>query len=195
MKKNKHILKNNRKIDGAFTANNFYLYENLNEDDEFKIIASLPIEGNEILIDEYLNEIVYGSNESRKDIDNFVKEIKRRREQHLGSNVAASEGRDSDRRYDSLDIRQQSNRRGDNAKSGSDEDIRYRLVDDQAEIERLESEPTIKAYRAMQVINGELYPPMSAVVDGKLRNPIALGQWEQSEERPVTVDMLSAVIE
>lgn len=68
------------------------------------------------------------------------------------------------------------------------DDIRYRLVDDQAEIDRLESEPTIKAYRAMQVINGELYPPMSAVVDGKLREPIALGQWEQSEERPDLAD-------
>lgn len=70
----------------------------------------------------------------------------------------------------------------------SEDAIRYRLVDDPAEIERLESEPTIKAYRAMQVINGELYPPMSAVVDGKLREPIALGQWEQSEERPDLAD-------
>lgn len=70
----------------------------------------------------------------------------------------------------------------------SEDAIRYRLVDDQAEIDRLESEPTIKAYRAMQVINGELYPPMSAVVDGKLREPIALGQWEQSEERPDLAD-------
>lgn len=68
------------------------------------------------------------------------------------------------------------------------DDIRYRLVDDPAEIERLESEPTIKAYRAMQVINGELYPPMSAVVDGKLREPIALGQWERSEEQPELAD-------
>jgi hypothetical protein len=57
----------------------------------------------------------------------------------------------------------------------NEENILYRLVDDQAEIDRLESEPTIKAYRAMQVINGELYPPMSAVVDGKLREPVALG--------------------
>ena len=70
----------------------------------------------------------------------------------------------------------------------SEDAIRYRLVDDPAEIERLESEPTIKAYRAMQVINGELYPPMSAVVDGKLREPIALGQWERSEERPDLAD-------
>ena len=72
--------------------------------------------------------------------------------------------------------------------SEDEDDIRYRIVDDQAEIDRLESEPTIKAYRAMQVINGELYPPMSAVVDGKLREPIALGQWERSEERPELAD-------
>jgi hypothetical protein len=66
--------------------------------------------------------------------------------------------------------------------------VHYHKVTNQAEIDRLESEPTIKAYRAMQVINGELYPPMSAVVDGKLREPIALGQWEQSEERPDLAD-------
>ena len=67
-------------------------------------------------------------------------------------------------------------------------DIRYSVVTDPALLERLDSEPTIKMYRAMQLIDGKLYPPMSAKVDGKMREPIELGKWEQAEERPDLAD-------
>lgn len=67
-------------------------------------------------------------------------------------------------------------------------DIRYSLVTDPATLERLENEPTIKVYRAMQLIDGKLYPPMSAKVDGKMREPIELGKWEQADERPDLAD-------
>lgn len=36
----------------------------------------------------------------------------------------------------------------------------------------------------MQVIDGKLYPPMSARVEGKLREPEELGTWGEAEERP-----------
>lgn len=49
-------------------------------------------------------------------------------------------------------------------------------------LELLDSSPTIKAYRAMQVIDGKLYPPMSAKIDGRLRQPTKLGRWEKAEE-------------
>lgn len=72
---------------------------------------------------------------------------------------------------------------------GTTEDgLRFQKVTDPAVLERLESEPTIKVYRAMQLIDGKLYPPMSAKVDGKMREPIELGQWEQAEERPDLAD-------
>ena len=67
-------------------------------------------------------------------------------------------------------------------------DIRYRVVTDPAKIEELENGPKIKVYRAMQLIDGKLYPPMSAKVDGQLREPIELGQWEEAEERPDLAD-------
>ena len=67
-------------------------------------------------------------------------------------------------------------------------DIRYSVITDPALLERLDSEPTIKMYRAMQLIDGKLYPPMSAKVDGKMREPIELGKWEQAEERPDLAD-------
>lgn len=67
-------------------------------------------------------------------------------------------------------------------------DIRYALPDEKT-LEFLNSQKTIKVYRAMQVIDGELYPPMAAkikTIDGKnqLVNASKLGQWEESVERP-----------
>ena len=60
----------------------------------------------------------------------------------------------------------------------------FREVTDEDEIERLEGEPTIRVYRAMQVIDGQLYPPMSAKVNGRLREPSHLGRWERADENP-----------
>lgn len=62
--------------------------------------------------------------------------------------------------------------------------IDFQQVTDPEEIARLEAEPTIKVYRAAQIIDGELYPPMSAKVNGKLREPIKLKAWERSDENP-----------
>ncbi len=67
-------------------------------------------------------------------------------------------------------------------------DIRFKVVTNPSKIEELESGPKIKVYRAMQLIDGKLYPPMSAKVDGQLREPIELGQWEEAEERPDLAD-------
>lgn len=60
--------------------------------------------------------------------------------------------------------------------------VRFRKVDDPKEIERLEKEPTVKVYRAMQVIDGKLYPPMAAKVRGELVEPRELGEWERADE-------------
>lgn len=51
-------------------------------------------------------------------------------------------------------------------------------------IDRLEREPTVKAYRAMQLRDGKLYSPMAAKVNGQWTKPIELGQWEQTTEAP-----------
>ena len=47
----------------------------------------------------------------------------------------------------------------------------------------LDSQDTVKVYRAMQVIDGKLYPPMMAAVKGKLVVPRELGTWEVADER------------
>ena len=70
--------------------------------------------------------------------------------------------------------------------SSEDEDEEEDLYRDASEDEAdwLESQPTVKVYRAMQVIDGKLYPPMMAAVKGSLVMPRELGTWEVADERP-----------
>lgn len=70
----------------------------------------------------------------------------------------------------------------------SDEDVLCRPVTDAATLERLEKEPTVKVYRAMQLIDGGLRPPMSAKVGGELRPATEIGVWEEAEEHPEMAD-------
>lgn len=68
-------------------------------------------------------------------------------------------------------------------------DVMYSIREKDAKtLDMLNNGETIKVYRAMQVIDGKLYPPMSAKVDGKMREPIELGVWERAEERPDLAD-------
>lgn len=62
------------------------------------------------------------------------------------------------------------------------EDDLYRVADDKETIERLDAEPKITAYRAMQVIDGKLYSPMAAKVDGELTDSNPYGAWTEAEE-------------
>lgn len=62
------------------------------------------------------------------------------------------------------------------------EDDLYRVVDDKETIERLDAEPKITAYRAMQVVDGKLYSQMAAKVDGKLTDSNPHGAWTEAEE-------------
>jgi hypothetical protein len=58
---------------------------------------------------------------------------------------------------------------------------------DKKTINKLDSEPTVKRYRAMAMIDGKLYPPMSTQLEGKLRPSEPIGEWMRSEERPELV--------
>lgn len=66
--------------------------------------------------------------------------------------------------------------------SSEDDDNLYRDATED-ESAWLDSQETVKVYRAMQVIDGKLYPPMMAAVKGKLVVPRELGTWEVADER------------
>lgn len=59
---------------------------------------------------------------------------------------------------------------------------RFSIVEDPAEIARLEAAPKVSRYRAMALIDGKLYPPMSAFVDGELRDASPEMVWMTSDE-------------
>ena len=75
-----------------------------------------------------------------------------------------------------------------NQDSGDDGAL-YRMADEE-EAAKLDKESTVKVYRAMQLINGKLYPPMMAAVKGKLVEPRELGQWEIADERPGIIEKI-----
>ncbi|MBQ8949153.1 MAG: strawberry notch C-terminal domain-containing protein [Prevotella sp.] len=62
------------------------------------------------------------------------------------------------------------------------------LVEDEELIKKLEAEPKVTVYRAMQLQDGKLYPPMAAKVNGKWQDPLPLGEWSQADEHPELVD-------
>lgn len=62
--------------------------------------------------------------------------------------------------------------------------VAFQLVEDKELLDKLESEKTIKAYRAMQLIDGKLYPPMAAVVAGERVQASEIGKWYRADENP-----------
>jgi hypothetical protein len=55
---------------------------------------------------------------------------------------------------------------------------------DNATAEKLDKEPTLTRYRAMALIDGKLYPPMSTSIGKSRRPPEEIGKWMKAEERP-----------
>lgn len=70
----------------------------------------------------------------------------------------------------------------------SDPYIRFSIVKDPKLIEELDKGPKVRAYRAMQLIDGKLYPPMASKINGEFVRPIELGKWEQADEHPDLID-------
>ena len=78
------------------------------------------------------------------------------------------------------------NTENDNAESETGR--HYSLVRDAQTKRKLEEAErrgdTITTYRAAQLHNGKLYPPMAGRINGDWGTPIQLGQWEQADEHP-----------
>ena len=99
---------------------------------------------------------------------------------HVGTTITSEELSDAAKVVESFE-----NPRVDDKKifdGEEDDEHLYRIVDDKSTVERLEAEPKMKAYRAMQVIDGRLYSPMAAKVDGKLSSDNPFDTWTEAEE-------------
>lgn len=64
------------------------------------------------------------------------------------------------------------------------EPAQYSREKDEDTLDFLNNQNGVKVYRSMQVIDGKLYPPMAAKVDGALVEPTELGVWYKADERP-----------
>lgn len=63
-----------------------------------------------------------------------------------------------------------------------DEELRFRPVEDPNLAAELDTQPSVKAYRAMQVIDGQLYSPMASGTKKTLSSPYQLNQWDVATE-------------
>lgn len=57
-------------------------------------------------------------------------------------------------------------------------------VKDKDTLKFLDEQKTITTYKTMQLIDGKLYPPMAARVNGAYEDASTLGEWEQAVEHP-----------
>lgn len=57
-------------------------------------------------------------------------------------------------------------------------------VTDKDELDRLNKEKTFRMYSGMQEVDGKLYSPMAAIIDGKRTDATEIGAWMSADERP-----------
>lgn len=57
-------------------------------------------------------------------------------------------------------------------------------VTDKDELDRLNKEKTFRMYSGMQDVDGKLYSPMAAIIDGKRTDATEIGAWMGADERP-----------
>ena len=57
-------------------------------------------------------------------------------------------------------------------------------VTDKDELDRLNKEKTFRMYSGMQEVDGKLYSPMAAIIDGKRTDVTEIGAWMGADERP-----------
>lgn len=64
------------------------------------------------------------------------------------------------------------------------QDIRFHRVTEPEELDRLNKEKTFQMYSGMQEVDGKLYSPMAAIIDGKRTDATEIGAWMGADERP-----------
>ena len=115
------------------------------------------------------NEPTEGNGEEQREVDEAVKNIATEITKKTGIEVVTDE-------KEAEEVIRESEE--------TDSDLKYHKETDEATLEELENGETVKVYRAMQVIDGKLYPPMAAAVNGKRVEANELGVWIRADENP-----------
>lgn len=64
------------------------------------------------------------------------------------------------------------------------QDVRFHRVTEPEELDRLNKEKAFRMYSGMQEVDGKLYSPMAAIIDGKRTDATEIGAWMGADERP-----------
>ena len=115
------------------------------------------------------NEQTEGNGEEQREVDEAVKNIATEITKKTGIEVVTDE-------KEAEEVIRESEE--------TDSELKYHKETDEATLEELENGETVKVYRAMQVIDGKLYPPMAAAVNGKRVEANELGVWIRADENP-----------
>lgn len=107
--------------------------------------------------------------EQQKEVDEAVKHVATEITKQTGIDVVTDERKGQSALEDA---------------EATDSDVKFHKETDKETLDRLNSGETVKVYRAMQVIDGKLYPPMAASVGGKLVEANELGTWIRADENP-----------
>lgn len=107
--------------------------------------------------------------EQQKEVDEAVKHVATEITKQTGIDVVTDEHKGQSALEDA---------------EATDSDVKFHKETDKETLDRLNSGETVKVYRAMQVIDGKLYPPMAASVGGKLVEANELGTWIRADENP-----------
>ena len=115
------------------------------------------------------NEQTEGNGEEQREVDEAVKNIATEITKKTGIEVVTDE-------KEAEEVIRESEE--------TDSELKYHKETDEATLEELKNGETVKVYRAMQVIDGKLYPPMAAAVNGKRVEANELGMWIRADENP-----------
>lgn len=130
-----------------FTANNYYLCTDIDEEGNFKVVAAMPIEGNEEIINELRGtdrKRAFKALSGAESIDSIISRL-RRQGKRLGRNLSAVEGQaGADGRNDSVHLGQQANtgadqRSSDRNDGAVEEDPLFRMGDANDFVARISS--------------------------------------------------------
>lgn len=152
---NNSLYGKNKPIETAFTAENFYIYNNYG-DDSFSVIRAIPIEGNEDLIDFYNNSIQNGTYGNNEDFSKAVATFRSQQKQRNSSERTIEGQRGENGRPISLDLRQSSERGGDNAQGNSNERGEVNPQDSESGIRFRKVTPEMDAEYMSAVENGDM---------------------------------------
>lgn len=149
MKQNNIYKRNSEAIDYAFTAENFYVYENYGND-KFKVVKKLNIEKNRELVNAIRKEL---KNESTirdaKEFNSMLKILKNGRRSNNRNSVNAENGRPDSRNGGISGREPQSNTKRDSGSSSSDNGtgVKYSIKQTpatQKQIDEMDTEDLLK---------------------------------------------------